>query len=179
MEVRGTLDWMPPPVGWLWWIGAFGAAVLIGLLGLRWDRFTPLLAAVATGAGGVALGYAVARELDAGADGPGPVLAGLLTGQVWPTLIGVSTLAAAVYAWRRKPAADLALGLAGTCLALIAGATNALVFSRSVAPVPMDAAVARTLTATVIGAGAGLAIAAALRLRALSRQPRPATPAPR
>jgi hypothetical protein len=187
MEVRGTLDWLPPPTGWPWWIGTLGAAVLIGLLGLRWDRFSPLLATIAAGAGGVALAYAVAREIDAGAEGPGPMLAGLLTGQVWPTLIALATLAAAGYAWRRRPAADLALGLAGACLALIAGATNALVFSRSIAPVPLDALVARAVTAAVIAAGAGLAVAAVLRLRTLARHtppapppapPRPAPPAP-
>ena len=175
VEARGTLDWVPPPFAAVWWIAALAGAVLLGLLGLAWDRALPILAAVAAGVSLTALGYAVARELDAGNRDAGAVLAGLLSGQVLPVLIALAGLVAAVYALRRGAAADLALGLAGACLALIAGATNGAVFARGVAPVPWDAVWARVATAAVLAGGAGLAIAAALRLRALSRaNPRPA-----
>lgn len=168
IEVNGTLDWLPPPAAAPWWGGIVVVALLIGALGLLWDRLTPVLAGLAAVTGLAAIGYAVSRELDAGAVTVGEVLLGLLRGQIWAVLVGLAGLAAAGYTLRRRAAADLALGLAGACLALIAGATNAAVFGRSVVPVPWDPVLARLGTAIAIGVGAGLALAAGIRLRAVS-----------
>jgi hypothetical protein len=170
VEVRGTLDWVPPPPPWSWWGVVVVAALGVGALGLASARWVgPALAGLLAVASGAALAYAVARELDAGAVGFGEVLRGLLVGQVWPVLVGLGALGAAGYALLRRPAADFALALAATCLAVFAGVTNAAVFTRSVAPVPWPPPLARVAVAVVLAAGAGVAAAAALRLRAAAR----------
>jgi len=169
VEVTGTLEWVPPPPAAAWWAAIVVATLLVGTLGLRWDRVPAAFASLAAAAGLLAIGYAVARELDAGAATVGGVLAGLVEKQMWAVLTGLGALAAAVYGSRRRAAADLALGLAGACLALIAGVANAAVLTHGVAPVPVDPAWARAATAFVIAAGFGLALAAVLRLRTASR----------
>ena len=176
VEVKGTLDWVPPPATAAWWAAIVVAALLLGALGLRWDRAVLAFASLAAAAGLVAIGYAVAREVDAGATTVGGALAGLLARQVWALLTGLAAVAAAVYASRRRPAADLALGLVGACLALIAGLANAAVLARGVAPVPGDPTWARAATAFVIAAGFGLALAAGLRLRVAHAQPQDPAP---
>ncbi len=171
IEVRGTLDWVPPPTTGLWWLAVVLGAVAVGLIGLpagrRWTGVVLGGAAIAGGA--AAVGYAVARQVDAGATGVGAVLLGLLVSQMWPVLAGLGAIAAGGYALARRAAADFALALAGACLALFAGLANLAVFTRSVAPVPWPAWSARLVVATVLAAGAGLAVAGALRLRAASR----------
>jgi len=169
MEVRGTLDWVPPPAAGLWWALVVGGALAVAALGLAWARTRPALGALSIVGGLAALCYAVARELDAGAPGPGTVLLQLLTADVWTVLAALAAIAAGIYALARRPAADFALALAGVCLAVFAGLVNVVVFSRGVAPVPWPADWARGLTAFVIATGAGVAGAAALHLRAASR----------
>jgi hypothetical protein len=184
MEVRGTLDWLPPPNPILWWAVSLLGALVVGTLGLlpapvaegrargntRAGRAAmPALTALCAAGGLAAIAFALAREADAGATGVAGVLQGLLTGQIWLVLTGLGALAAAAYALAGRAARDFALALAGGCLALFAGVTNAAVFSRSVAPVPWPATLARVLIALVIVAGAGVAVAGALRLRAAGR----------
>jgi len=169
VEVRGTLDWIPPPVSWVWWGLTLLVAAALALLGLVWDRALPAIAGLAIAAGGTALVYAVARELDAGSHGTGAILLGLLRSQIWPVLTALATVVAGVYALLRRPASDLAVGLAGACLALIAGLANVAVFSRSVVPVPWPPLWARLATVLVLAGGAGLAVAAGLYLRATTR----------
>ncbi len=148
-EIRGTLDWLPPPDPLAWWAVSVLAALLVGTLGLpplatRVGRIAVRTLAALCAAGGIgAVGFAVAWAFDAGAVGPVDLLSSLLTGQIWPVLAGLGAVAAAGYALARRPAGDFALALAGGCLALFAGATNALVFARSVAPVPGSALWAR------------------------------------
>ena len=96
--------------------------------------------------------------------------------QPWPLLCGIAALAAGWYAARAKPAADLALGLTGACLALYAGAANAAVFVHAVPPVALPGTVARLLVLVSLSAGAGLAAVAVLRMRAAAR---PATAVPK
>lgn len=182
VEVRGTLDWIPPPSPGLWWAGTVLAAAAVGALGLiRPGNPAPgaALGTLTVVGGLLAIGYAVARELDAGSTGLGAILLGLLIGQVWPVVAGLGGLAAGGYALARRPSADFALALAGVCLALFAGVTNATVFGRGVAPVPFDATPARLVVAGVLAIGAGLAIAGVLRLRAaVQTATRPQTPQP-
>ncbi|WP_323373389.1 hypothetical protein, partial [Plantactinospora alkalitolerans] len=177
MELRGTLDWLPPPDPLPWWSLSLLGALAVGALGLLprasrpGRRATVALAALAGTGGVAAICFALARGADAGVGG---MLLGLVTAQLWPTLTGTAALAAGAYALTRRPAADFALALAGTCLALFTGVTNAAVFLRSVVPVPWPAEWARIVIAVVIATGGGLAVAGALRLRAAGRSP--ATP---
>jgi hypothetical protein len=168
MEVRGTLDWVPPPNPGVWW--AFAALVGVGVAALGlWRRALPVLAGLAVALGPVAIAYAVARELDAGTTGLARVVGGVLIGQVWPVATAVTAIAAGVCALTRRPAADFALAMAGTCVAVFAGVANAAVFARGVVPVPWSPVLARLTILTVIAVGGGIAVAAALRMRASAR----------
>ncbi|GAB3138688.1 hypothetical protein GCM10027290_06520 [Micromonospora sonneratiae] len=195
LEIRGTLDWVPPPSPLLWWAITLLLAVLVAALGRATmgpttpvpasgpvtDPVTPgeetglsrtgtIALAVLSAIGGVAaISFAVAREFDAGATGFGDLLQGLLTGQIWAVLTGLGALAAGAYALARRPAADFALALAGACLALFAGVTNAAAFARSIVPVPWPATPARFVVALTIVTGAGVGLAGVLRLRAAGR----------
>lgn len=184
LELRGTLDWLPPPSPAGWWLASLLGALAVGALGLlpagsRAGRtVTMALAGCCALAGVGAVGFAVAREADAGAQGIGGVLQGLLAGQIWPVLTGLGALAAGAYALARRPAADFALALAGACLALFAGVANAAVFGRSVAPVPWPATSARLLIALLIVIGVGVTLVGVLRLRAAEGAPSPDRPTP-
>jgi hypothetical protein len=181
VDVRGTLDWVPPPSAALWWVAvvlAAGAVGALGLIPLARSGGAAALAVLAVVGGLTAIGYAVARELDAGSTSLGAVLFGLLVGQVWPVLAGLGAVGAGGYALARRPSADFALALAGACLALFAGLPNTAAFGRGVAPVPFAPTLARFLVAAVFAAGAGLLLANALRLRAAVRTA-PTAPDPR
>lgn len=167
--VTGTLDWQPAPAAGTWWAGCLLLAAALGALGLRYRR---LLGAVALAAGAAALGYALGVALDSGALGASGVLRAALTGQTWPVVCGLAALAAGGYALARRPAADLALGLAGACVALFAGVANAAVFAHPVLPSQWPAQVARGLILVCVAGGAGIVAAVVLRLRR-----RPAPPA--
>ncbi|MEV4535879.1 hypothetical protein AB0J82_18850 [Asanoa sp. NPDC049518] len=192
LEVRGTLDWVPPPSGAVWWTWVALAGLAVAFLGLvgrlrrlvssltmrsspasdapaRW--VLPALAFVAFVAGLAAVVYSVGREVDAGNSGFGAVLGGLFAGQIWPVLTGLAAVAAAVFALLRRPAADFALALAGVCVAIFAGVSNAAAFTNGVVPVPWSGFLGRFLVAVVIAAGAGVAGAAALRMRASAAHP--------
>ncbi|SCG38620.1 hypothetical protein [Micromonospora inositola] len=188
IEVRGTLDWVPPPDAYPWWVAAtlgFLAVAAAGLApagtatGVRALRGVGALLAL----GGLAtVAFTIGRELDAGADGLGGVLLGLINGQVWMLLTGLGAIAAGGYALARREAADFALALAGACLAIFAGFANIAVLSRSVVPVVWPATTARLLVALILATGAGALGAGILRLHAASRAsrqpvPTPATPA--
>jgi hypothetical protein len=179
VEIRGTLDWVPPPDAYTWWAVTIVGVLAVGALGLlaaaapAGARALSALGALLVAGGAVAVVYPVGRELDAGALGVGGVLVGLLSGQVWSLLTGLGAIAAGVYALARRPAADFALALAGACLALFAGVGNAAVFARSVAPVPWPPLAARVMIALVLVVGAGATAAGILRLHAASRTPAP------
>lgn len=176
LEIRGTLDWVPPPDPYPWWVAAtlgFLAVSAAGLLpaGSRaGERALRAVGALLALGGVAAVILVVGRELDAGAQGVGEVLAGLLTGQIWPLLTGLGALAASGYALARRPAAaDFALALSGACLALFAGVANLGMLSRAVAPAPWPGQYARLLLVAVLVGGAGAVGAGVLRLHAASR----------
>ncbi|MEQ4305556.1 hypothetical protein ABNF97_29955 [Plantactinospora sp. B6F1] len=175
MEIRGTLDWQPPPDPLPWWSVSLIGALAVGALGVLprnsrpGRRATVALGVLAMVGGAAALAFALARGADAGFGG---MLLGLVTGQLWPTLTGVAALAAGAYALTQRPTGDFVLALAGTCLALFTGVTNAAVFLHSVVPVPWPAWSARVLIAVVIAVGGGLAAAGVLRLHAAGRPTR-------
>jgi hypothetical protein len=173
VKVTGTLDYAPPPATPVWWAGMLVAAAAVVLLG-RWRRYgiRAIGAALAVGAGAELLD-GVGRVLDSGATGL-DVLARLLTTETYGTLSALGALAAAVVALRRQPAAPFALALAGACLAVLGGVTDAAVFSQAFAPVPWSGEVARVCTAAAIAAGAGATVAGWLRARANLAVPGPA-----
>jgi hypothetical protein len=188
-QITGTLDWVAPPSPWPWWLGVALGAAAVAALGLlahtRPARLALTLAAVA--GGGLAVAYAVARELDAGATGAGQVLAWLATGLVWPVLAGLAAAAAGIYlsvssarsarsGWPSE-AGGFALAVTGACLAVFAGFANAAVFFRAVPPVAFDATAARIAVAVVLAAGVGMVAAGTLALRRAVRagQDDPAT----
>ncbi|MGW0435484.1 hypothetical protein ACWDV4_23455 [Micromonospora sp. NPDC003197] len=203
VQVRGTLDWVPPPSPFMWWAVSLLTAGMVAFLGLAFRSTTDTTAdttadtaastatdtatgtnpvgrigtvalAVLAVLGGVgAVVFAIGREIDAGSTSLGTMLQGLLTTQTWTMLAGLGAVAAAAYALARRPAADFALALAGSCLALFGGVANAAVFARAVAPVPWPATSARVLIALMIVTGAGVGLAGVLRLRAAGRGDQP------
>jgi len=151
--VTGTLDWVPPPVPAVWWAGCLLLGAAVAALGLlRSARALTVAAGIAFVAGLAGLGYAIGAAADSGALGVSGALRALVGTEPWPLLCGVAALAAAAYAALRRPAADLALGITGACLALYAGAANA---------------------AVCLGGGAGLAGLTVLRMRASARTAAP------
>jgi len=170
--VTGRLDWVPRPVPGTWWAGALLLAGAVAFAGGRSPGALRVAGWVAVGVGLAGLGYAVGAALDAGALSAAGFARTLVYTQPWALLCAAATVAAGLYALRRRPAADLALGLAGACLALFAGAANAGIFAHAIPPVPLAGSVARTLVMVCVGGGAGLAGVTALRML------RPAGPPP-
>lgn len=174
-QVTGTLDWVAPPSPWPWWLGAaLGASALAAVGWLAHARPARLALTLAAVAGGsLAVAYAVAREIDAGATGAGQVLAWLATGLLWPVLAGLAAAAAGIYlsmsaAGRsRQPseAAGFAIAVTGACLAVFAGFANVAVFARGVPPVAFPPTGARIAVAVVLAVGVGMVAAGTLALR--------------
>jgi hypothetical protein len=177
VAVTGRLDWVPRPAPAAWWAGALvlGAAVA-GLGALRTPRALRVAGWVAIATGIAALGYAVGAAADSGALGTVGLLRILVTAQPWALLCGGAAVASGLYALRQRPAADLALGLSGACLALFAGAANAGVFAHAIAPVPVAGTLARSLVLLCVGGGSGLAAVTVLRMRRPATASRAARP---
>ncbi|MEW2328888.1 hypothetical protein AB0880_13900 [Micromonospora chersina] len=175
VEVRGTLDWVPPPDAYPWWVAATLGLLVIGAAGLvPAGTATGVRALRGVGAllalgGAATVAFTVGKAVDTGAAGTGGVLLELLTGQLWTLLTGLGALAAGGYALARRPAADFALALAGACLTLFAGIGNVAVLSRSVPPVAGPPALTRVLVTVALATGAGAVAAGLLRLRTASR----------
>ncbi|WP_250000913.1 hypothetical protein [Actinoplanes sp. M2I2] len=152
-EVRGTLDWVPPPRAWLWWAGVVLAGLATAAAAQRWPRAVRPVALVA---GLAPLAYAVSRVLDGGTPPPVLVLAGLL---------GVAA------AYRHPP---FFLALAGAVVALFAGFNEASVFGAAVVGAAGPGWGPRLAVALAAGLGAGLALTGVLRMRAARPAPQPA-----
>jgi hypothetical protein len=146
LELRGTLDYLPPPTAWLWWSGALLLAAAVTALGLRSVR---AVGALAVGAGAVLLGYAVTRALDAG---------------VSPVLILAALIAVAAGILR----APFLTALAGAVLAIFGGFADLGVFRAAVVPVAGPGWFARVAVLIAIGVGVGMAATGVLRLRTMS-----------
>lgn len=145
-EVRGTLDYLPPPVAWLWWAGALLLTAAVTAVAHRSPRTG---GAVAVGAGTIVVAYGVARALDSGISLP---------------LFVAALLACAAGVWRPP----FFTALAGVVLAVFAGFADRGVLGAAVLPVAGPAWCARAAVVVAIGVGAGLAAAGALRLREMS-----------
>lgn len=177
LTLAGTLDYVPPPAGWLWWALSVLGIGLVALLGLLRQRTTvgKVLAGLVIGAGVLGVVYGVARELDAGNDTVWTVVSQLFTAQLWPIVTSLAAIGFAVDALlSRKGDGDFAIALGGAAVALFAGMVNAAVFHRSIIPVGWDPGLARTLVVAIIALGGGGAVAAMLRLRGSSPPAQPA-----
>jgi hypothetical protein len=163
--LNGSLDWVPPPSPWIWWLAALVGAFVVAPLGFApWSKLPLTIGILAAGVLG--LTYAVAREHDAGNETFGPIVGQLFTTQLWNTVTSLAALAAGVYALTRRGGdVSFALALAGAAVGLFAGMTNAAVFHRSIVPVPWAAQTAREVIAAIIALGAGVAFAATVHLR--------------
>jgi hypothetical protein len=144
-EIRGTLDWEPPPRTWLWWSGAALTGLLVTALARRWPRSVAPLALIA---GLAPILYALARTLDGAAPSPVLILAGLLP------------IAAA---YRHPP---FYLALAGAAVALFGGFAETAAFTAAVLPAAGPGWLSRAAVLVALGAGSGLALIGILRLRA-------------
>jgi len=153
-EIRGTLDWEPPPRTWLWWLLSGSIGLTLALVAHRWVRPVALIAGLSP------LAYAVSRAMD-GASAPVVVL-----------LAGVVGLAAA---YRHPP---FFLALSGAVVALFGGFAEAGVFGAAVLPAAGPGWLARALVAAAVGGGTAMALTGILRLRAAlsaaSSTPQPA-----
>ena len=138
-EIRGTLDWAPPPRAWLWWVLAFGAFLAVFL---AFSRMPIAIVGLAP------LAYALTRALDGGSVPIAVILAGLLA------------LAAAY--WNRP----FYLALSGAAVALFGGFAEAGVLGAAVLPHAGPAWLARLFVIIAIGGGAAMALTGVLRLRA-------------
>lgn len=149
-EVRGTLDWVPPPTAWLWWVGAVLLAVAVTALGLRFGRPIGIVALVA---GTTSFGYGVTRALD-----------GTWSAQLTVLVVAALALVAGLLTLRRLAPFLLALG--GLALAIFAGFADSGVFRAGVVGIAGPAWWARLAVLIAIGAGLGTAAVGLLRLRA-------------
>jgi hypothetical protein len=145
-EIRGTLDYLPPPLAWAWWAGAVLLAAAVTVAGLRRPAAVAVLAVVA---GTILLGYGVTRAIDAG---------------ISPVLF-VAAAAAVAAGFRRTP---FVTALAGAVLAIFGGLADLGVFRAAVVPVVGPAWFARVAVMVAIGVGLGMAASGLLRLRAMS-----------
>jgi hypothetical protein len=165
-QLRGTLDWVPPPQPGGWWAGALLlSAATAGLTHLAGARRRLVVAPLALAAGFTTVGYAAARTVDAGAAGPGGVLLGLLGPGLWPTLSGLAAAGVGAALLLRRRANDFVVALVAACLTLFGGLTTSAAFGAGVLPAPGPAWWWRTTVVLAVGIGAGLTAAAVLRLR--------------
>jgi hypothetical protein len=171
-RITGTLDWLPPPSGPLWWVAILAAATAIAALGLlpvdRNRRVAGAALGTLVAAGLVTGGSAIGYALTMAGHSATPGIRGFATeavGQVLALLTGAGVLGAVIWALSRRASADFFLVLSGLCAALMAGIDNAPVFHHAVTPVPGDGRWARLAVAAVIAGGVGLMIAGGLRMR--------------
>ncbi|WP_232344759.1 hypothetical protein [Actinoplanes awajinensis] len=144
-ELRGTLDYEPPPVTWAWWVGAALLGLLLTALVRRWSRLVAPLAIIA---GLSVFSYAVMRGLD---------------GSGWDGVLVLSGALALGAAWRHPP---FYLALAGFVLTAFAGLGSSEAFLAAVVPATGPGWLARACIAVTVATGVALALTGLLRMRA-------------
>jgi hypothetical protein len=156
-EIRGTLDWLPPPATWLWWAGAALLGCAVTALTTRWSG---TIGPVALITGATILSYGVTKKLDGL---PFPLV--LATAALVPLAVGILAF--------RRPA-PFRTALTGALVAVFGGFAEAGVFRAAVVPAAGPAWLARATVLIAIGAGLGLAVTGVQRIRATAT----AVPAP-
>ncbi|GIF15462.1 hypothetical protein [Actinoplanes teichomyceticus] len=144
-EIRGTLDYEPPPLTWAWWVGVVLLGAGLTALVRVWPR---CVAPLAAGAAASTVSYAVMRGLD---------------GAGWSGVLLVTGALAVGAAWRHPP---FYLALSGFVLAAFAGFGSSDAFLAAVVPAAGPDWLARACVAVTIAAGAALALTGLLRMRA-------------
>ncbi|MFI1989943.1 hypothetical protein [Actinoplanes sp. NPDC020271] len=151
-EIRGTLDYEPPPVTWAWWAGA----ALLGLLFTALVRFrSRWVVPLAVVAGLSVIAYAVMRGLD---------------GAGWSGVLLVTGALALATAWRHPP---FFLALSGFVLAAFAGFGSSDAFLAAVVPATGPGWLARACVVGTIACGGALALTGLLRMRDAVPEPAP------
>jgi hypothetical protein len=148
-ELRGTLDWVPPPAAWLWWAGAALLGLAVTALATRWSRSVGPVALIA---GLTTLWYGVTKTLNG------------LPFSLVLAVTALVTLAAGVVAARR-PAPFIA-ALTGAILAVFGGFAEIGVFRAAVVPAAGPAWLPRAAVLIAIGAGLGIAVVGVRRIPA-------------
>ena len=150
-EIRGTLDYLPPPAAWLWWLGALLLAAAVTVAGLRRPLAVAVLALVA---GTTLAAYGVMRALESG---------------ISTVLFVAAAVAVAAGQWRVPFfTAPFFTALAGALLAIFGGFADLGVFQAAVVPLAGPAWFARVAVLVAIGVGVGMAATGVLRLRTMS-----------
>jgi hypothetical protein len=139
--IRGTLDWVPPPIGWLWWAGAALLALAVTAAGRRFTRPVALVGGLSV------LGYDVVRTLDGN---------GFSAFLVIPAVAALATL---------RYSGGLAVALAGTLLAVFGGLSQLAAFQAAVLPAAGPAVLSRAAVLIALGAGTGMLLTGLARLR--------------
>lgn len=141
LEIRGTLDYLPPPLTWLWWAG-------VALTGLA-AFFVSLWAGLAAGAALIAYGVLQTVETSA------PVVT---------FAAGLIAIASALI----RPSPFL-ITLGGIVLAIFGGLVDVSVFNAAVVPVAGPYWLARAAVMLAIGAGLGMTTAGVISLRSADK----------
>lgn len=176
VELRGTLDYLPPPRAGEWYAAmAVGFALLVGLglVAVR-RRIGPhamgaMLSAILLVAVAAELVDSVGRVMDLGATGFG-IVTQLLATKTYGTLSCLAALATIGFAIRGHAGALLSLALSGGCLAVLGGLADVEVFSRSRATLPWSGEFARGCTSVTLVLGLGVAATAWLMIRSRKRE---------
>jgi hypothetical protein len=150
--VRGTVEAARPPrTGW-WWAGSLLGAAVIGLL--HRQRWVLVWAALV--GGGLTVAWLLAgAEL---ATSAGDNLGIQLLARLWPLLTGIGVVAAGIAVAFKK--VDILAAIAGACLAVMVGFSDAEVFSNGVLAGP---GWGRWAVAVALAVGLGLLVAGAGR----------------
>jgi hypothetical protein len=143
LEIRGTLDYLPPPPAWAWWAGALLLAGAVTAAALRWPV---TVAGAGPVAGALLAAYGVLRAIDSG---------------ISAVLFGTAAVAVAAGIWRTP----FVTALAGAVLAIFGGFADLRVFAAAVVPVAGPSWLARVAVLVAIGAGVAMAANGVLRLR--------------
>ncbi|MDG4829245.1 hypothetical protein O7627_07985 [Solwaraspora sp. WMMD1047] len=123
IEIRGTLEWLPPPDPLLWWAGIVLAALALAALGLIPPR-PPTRSATTSGPAATTPGSAAASE-PAGTGRAGPAVAATVGLAAFAVLAGVAAITFALL--REVDAGATGLGVvrglfSGQLLPVLAGA---------------------------------------------------------
>ncbi|MGH3546266.1 MAG: hypothetical protein ACRDPW_10135, partial [Mycobacteriales bacterium] len=166
IQLRGTLDYLPPPQTGVWWVGMLAtlAAIVAGSLALGRLRsaaryLSPVLGGLLLLAATAELIDSIGRVLDTGATDL-DVIGRLLTTQTYGTLTALAALVAGGLAIGRHAGGPLAAALAAACLTVLGALTDVAVFSHSNAMVPWSGDLARLCTAATLVLGAAVTVGA-------------------
>ena len=163
-RLTGSVHWFAGPRTSGWLAGSLLASGALVALGVAAGSRRYPVAVMAVVAGAVLVIDTIGRSIVISdtADHWSRVL---MPAQWWQLIAGLCTVTAGGYALARRPAADLAVGLAGLFMALLTALTRWGSLIHPVTPTPWPGDAARVVTVTTLAVGSALAILAAGRIR--------------